>query len=206
MPDFHEELERRIEQFRHYLALMPPRRAKLTKGNCYIIFEERRLDGDDNGAKHLAESKSLVYHSGIEVGGWDGSGNIDESGLIDLPDEGWRRDDSSHRFVQFSFNPRFFDMDIPNTTLFRAEAEIILQRRTGFFYVKDNPKFAYPAEDVARFDPVRKAYVHGDERIAAEDTAYVLFNVWKFPVDSRFFVTASSFHDGKRWEQGWPIE
>lgn len=205
MLTFHQELERRTEQFRHYLKLMQERRATITKGNCFIIFEERH-DSDETDSPQLTEAKALVYQSSIEVGGWDNPAGLDESIVIDLPEEGWRADDSSARFIQFSFNPRYFDIDIPNTTLFRAEAEIILRRRSGFFYVKDNRQFEHPAENVERFNPLRKVYVLGDERSAAEDMAYVFFNVWKFPVDWRFYIKAATFHGKRTWEKEVPIE
>ena len=207
MPTFHEELERRTEQFRHYLDLMPQRQAELTEGNSFIIFEERYRDAP--GSKHLTDSKALVYEAALEEGGWDdglGTSVVDETISIDLPDEGWRGDESQSRFVQFSFNTRYFDMDIPNTTLYRAEAEIILRRRAGFFYVTECRQFEHPAEKVGTFNPLRKVYVHGDERSAAEDMAYVWFSVWKFPVDWRFYVTAAAFHDRVDWEKGVPIE
>ena len=208
MSNFHEELERRTEQFRHYLELMRQRRGTLTEGNCFLIFEER-LTTHDLETPQLTESKALVYQPGLEVTGWDegfGTLALDEAVVIDLPDEGWRDDDSQLRFIQFSFNPRYFDMDIPNTTLYRAEAEIILRRRAGFFYVTDRRQFEHPSERADKFNPLRKVYVHGDERSAAEDMAYVWFNVWKFPVDWRFFVTAAAFHERTKWERGLPIE
>jgi hypothetical protein len=97
-------------------------------------------------------------------------------------------------------------MDIPNTTLYRAEAEIILRRRLGFFYVTERRQFEHPAEKADQFHPLRKVYVYGDDRAAAEDMAYVFFNVWKFPVDWRFYVTAAAFHENSDWEAGFPIE
>ena len=123
-----------------------------------------------------------------------------------VPREGWRADDSSSRFVQFSFNPKWFDIDLPNTTLYRAEAEEILRCRLGFFYVTDRPQFEHPAEKAAEFEPVRRIYLYGDERTAAEDMAFVWFQVWKFPVDWRFFVTAAAFYEGTEWEKDWPLD
>jgi len=35
--------------------------------------------------------------------------------------------------------------------------------------------------------------------------AFIFFQVWNFPVDSRFFVTACAFSGKKDWEQGFPI-
>lgn len=205
MREFHEVLERRTEQFRHYLELMRQRRSELTKGNCFIIFEERP-GKDDPGSQDLSESKALVYRPSLAVAGWDNTPGFAETVMIDLPDQGWRGDDSAARFVQFSFNPRYFDVDIPNTTLYRTEAELILQRRSGFFYVTERRQFEHPAEKADQFNPLRKIYVHGDERSAAEDMSYVLFNVWKFPVDWRFYVTAAAFVEKPNWEKGFPIE
>jgi hypothetical protein len=208
MPTFHEELERRIEQFRQFLELMRQRRAQISKGNCFTIFQERR-DGDTSGDEQLAESKALVRAATLEAVAWDeglGATGLDETVAIDLPNEGWRGDDSQLRFVQFSFNPRYFDLDMPNTTLYRAEAEIILRRRPGFFYVTERRQFEHPAERADRFNPLRKVYVPGDERSAAEDMAFIWFHVWKFPVDWRFFVTAAAFHERTNWEKGFPIE
>ena len=54
--------------------------------------------------------------------------------LAGLPTEGWRGDDSQSRFVQFSFEKKFFCLDMPLQTLYRAEAEEIL-RAPVFFRV-----------------------------------------------------------------------
>ena len=206
MSDFHEELERRIEQFRRYLELMRQRRTGLTERNCYIIFEDR-LDTDDPNARKLTESKALVYQTTLEVACWDSTSTLDETIAIDLPDEGWRGDESQLRFIQFKFNEKTIDMDIPNTTLYRAEADIILRRRLGFFYLKDSQIEHRDKPDVVeRFNPLRKLFIFGDERSAAEDMAYVWFNVWKFPVDWRFYMTAAAFQEKTNWEKGFPIE
>jgi hypothetical protein len=55
---------------------------------------------------------------------------------IDLPEEGWRGDPASRRFIQFAFCAKYFEIDIPNTTLYRAEAQEILRYRSGFFYLR----------------------------------------------------------------------
>lgn len=57
-----------------------------------------------------------------------------------------------------------------------------------------------------KFNPLRKVYAYGDERSAAEDMAYVWFNVRKFPVDWRFYVTAGAFDEKSNWEKGFPID
>ena len=208
MSTFHEELERRTEQFEHYLELMRQRRAvRWTRDAAFSSFQER-LDTDDPEVARNTESEALVYQPELEVAGWDdrcGTSGLDETVVIDLPDEGWRGDNSRARFIQFSFNPPYFDIDIPNTTLYRAEAEIILRRRSGFFYVKDRPQFEHPTGRAEEFVPLRKAYVYGDERSAPEDMAYVWFNVWHFPVDWRFFVKAAAFFEDTDWERGFRL-
>jgi len=208
MFDYQAAVDRRIEQFRHYLELMSQRRTGLTKGNCFIIFEEQPPQGYSE-REELIESKPLVLELAAKLPNWDGesgSSGMDETVVIDLPDAGWRGDDSQVRFIQFSFNPGYFDMDIPNTTLFRPEAEQILRRRVGFFYVKDRRQFEHPAEKVEIFNPLRKVYIYGDERSAAEDMAYIWFSVWKFPVDWRFYVKAAAFCEKTDWENEVPIE
>ncbi len=87
-------------------------------------------------------------------------------------------------------------MDLPNATLFKPEAERILRERSGFFWLCDLPQFTLYEEDVEGHDPFRKIYLYADERPAAEDTAYILFDLWKFPMDWRLYVTASAFGDG----------
>ena len=149
----------------------------------------------------MIESKALA-----EVGGSKGQADDEFDDADALPDEQWRDGESNCRFIQFSFNPRFFDLDLPNTTLFSAEAELILRRRSGFFFVTNHREFEHPAENADHFNPLRKVFVYGDERSAAEEMAFVLFDIWRFPVDWRFFVTAAAFHDKTYWERGLPIE
>lgn len=207
MSDYHTELQRRIGQFAHYLKLMRHRAHEEACGNCFIIFEERPPDGS-SGGDELAEKRKLVLER-VSPGfadSWSG-GALDESVVIDLPDEGWREDDSQNRYIQFSFERNWFCMDMPLETLYRPEAENILRSRQGFFYLRDRPQFTlYGEDDVDRHDPFRKVYVYGDEDSAGEDMAYIFFQVWKFPVDSRFYVTAAAFGGKYRWEQGYPIE
>jgi len=131
----------------------------------------------------------------------------DATFFMELPDDGWRDDDSQSRFIQFSFERDWFCMDMPLQTLYRAEAEQILRSRQGFFYLRDRPQFTLNEEDVEGYDPFRKVYVYGDEDSAAEDMAFIFFQVWRFPVDWQFFVKAAAFGDKKaEWENGTPIE
>ena len=209
MFDYRAELDRRIAQFSRYLKLMQERRRGIGSEDCFIIFDDRP---DPNGpaADHLRESEDLVRESVLEGVVWDGgtgSASPDEAVVVDLPAEGWRGDDSQLRFIQFIFNERSFDLDIPNTTLYRAEAEIILRRRLGFFHAVERLDLEHPSnrEITKRFSPLRKMYVNDDESSAAEDMAFIWFSVWKFPVNWTFFVTASAFHTGPRFERARPL-
>ncbi len=209
MSEYRAELDRRIAQFKHYLELMQQRRRGMGSEDCFIIFDDRE-DPDGPAADQLRESETLVRESVLEGVVWDrgtGSASLDEAIVVDLPEKGWRGDDSQLRFIQFRFNERSFDLDIPNTTLYRAEAEVILRQRLGFFHAVERLDLEHPANrDITkRFNPLRKMYVNRDESSAAEDMAFVWFSVWRFPVNWTFFVTAASFHAGHRFEQGRPL-
>ena len=139
MFDYRAEVERRIEQFAHYLKPMHDRAHEEAHGPCFIIFEERR-PGGGSGNEELSEEKKLALElvgQAFTDAGIGGAGTLDESVLIDLPDEGWRQDDSQNRFIQFSFERDWFCTDMPLDTLYRPEAEEILRNRQGFFYLRD---------------------------------------------------------------------
>ena len=130
----------------------------------------------------------------------------DQTIFIDLPDDGWRADNSQSRYVQFSFEKNWFCLDMPLETLFRPEALQILRDRMGFFYLRDRTEFTLYDEDVEGHEPFRKVYIYGDERSAADDMAHIFFTVWKFPVDSRLYVKSAAFSGKHEWEKGYPIE
>ena len=208
MNEYREIRDRRIGQFASYLRLMHRRQQDIASGASFIIFSERGTDrGPDTSV--LDRSRAAVVPIGVSLhGGLDHADPFDVSvgGPPGQPPEDGYVPDKSHRFIQFSFNPRYFDIDLPNTTLYQAEAAEILACRPGFFYVKDRRQFEHPAEDVPEFDPVRRVYVYDDDRTAAEDIAFIWFEVWKFPVDWRFFVTAAAFHEDTEWESDWPLD
>lgn len=208
MFDYRDEFQRRIAQFASYLESMNHRSHEIAHCPCFMIFEE--FQGDGSTGEELAEKRQLaleaVRSAFLQVGG-SGISDPDNDGPFDLPDEGWRGDDSANRFIQFSFEEKRFCIDMPIETLFRPEAAEILRHRTGFFYLADRKEFTLYGEDVEGHDPFRKIYLYGDERSAAEDMAFVFFQVWKFPVDSRLYVSSAAFGDNKHeWEQGVPIE
>ena len=59
--------------------------------------------------------------------------------------------------------------------------------------------------DLVQYDPVGKKYIYGDEREAAEDAAYIFYNVWGLAPETELLVTASAF-GGLAWEKGAPLE
>lgn len=174
--------------------------------HSFIIFDENPLDGPGRSDEREEYRVIVLEPAQAVFGDIVIDDALDGLSLSAQSDSSWRQDDSQHRFVQFSFNLRYFDIDLPDTTLYQAEAEEILQSRRGFFYVKDRPCFEHPGEDVASFNPLRKVYIYGDEREAAEDMAFVWFHVWKFPVDWRFYITAAAFHAKTNWERGFPLD
>lgn len=209
MFDYRQELQRRIAQFAGYLKKMYHRAHEEVHGPCFIIFSERPPHG---GTDDPALSESVKPTLELVVSAFDDAGissitTTEDFRELNLPDEGWREDNSQDRFVQFSIERNWFCMDLPLQTLFRIEAEKVLRFRKGFFYVRDRPEFTLKGEDVDGYDPFRKVYIYGDEDSAAEDMAFILFQVWRFPVDWRFFVKAAAFGDKKSdWENGTPVE
>jgi len=178
-------------------------------GSCFIIFEEQPPHGA-SGHERLSEAAIPALEL-VQAGFDDAEGDIisltNDSLVINLPDDGWREDDSQKRFIQFSFERNWFCLDMPLQTLHRHEAELILRLRHGFFYLRDRPEFALKGEDVDGYDPFRKIYLYGDKTSAAEDMAFIFLQVWKFPVDWRLYVKAAAFGDKQtNWEWGEPIE
>jgi hypothetical protein len=203
MFDYQAELRRRIEQFRGFLAVMNRRAHEIARGPYFMIFEEKGADAPQ--AAELAppgEPMGQLLQTFTELGLLT---KEDVAVRSDLPEEGWREDLSANRFVQFSFEKDCFHLDMPLDTLTREEAEQILSRRRGFFYLRERPQFTLHGEDVEGHEPFRKVYVYGDEGSAAEDMAFIFFQVWKFPPDSVLYVTAAAFSGKHDWEDHQPI-
>ncbi len=162
MADYRAGLQRRIAQFAHYLKLMHDRAHEEAHGSSYIIFEERRPESSPED-EELCEEKQLalsLVSQAFADAGLAGAGSLDESLVIDLPDEGWRQDDSQNRFIQFSFERIWFCMDMPVATLYRPEAEQILRSRLGFFYLRDRPQFTLYQEDVEGHDGEKHDWIN----------------------------------------------
>jgi hypothetical protein len=106
------------------------------------------------------------------------------------------------KMVQFCFREKWFAIDVPNTYLCPEEAEKILRKRRGFYREAANPETGVTknVNDLVQFDPIGRKYIFGDEREAAEDAAYVFYDVWGLEPDAELLVTASSF-EGPSWEK-----
>ena len=187
MFDYGEEFRRRVEQFAMYLKKMYTRSHDEVGGNCFMIFDEDSSDNPSasNALSAVATPELELVEAAFDDASFSSNSLNDETITMELPDEGWKEDDSQHRFIQFSFNENWFCMDMPLTALYRIEAEKILESRNGFFYVRDRPQFELNGDDVDQFEPFRKIYVYGDEESAAEDMAFIVSKMGLKPSPSR---------------------
>jgi hypothetical protein len=99
-----------------------------------------------------------------------------------------------------------FYMDLPNNTLFPAEAQRLFRQRSGFFYVHERRWWFMSLERwqklVRDFDPVQKEYLNADTRSAAEDMAFVFYTLWRFPLDFPLYFRRFQFTGGGEIEEG----
>jgi len=106
--------------------------------------------------------------------------------------------DSKTRIVQFAFMESGFYLDLPDTTLTPDEAKRVESERPGFGFALTNPQKRLGER---RFDPVQRKYKYADQRAAAEDAAYVFFDLWQASLDAWIKVKASAFEVSRRWER-----
>lgn len=113
----------------------------------------------------------------------------------------------SPRMVQFCLEEKWFAIDLPSTNLYPEEAERILKERRGFYREAERPDAGVTSNvnDLVQLDPIGKKYIYGDEREAAEDAAYLFYEVWGLPLDAKLLVTASAF-EGQDWEKDVVLE
>lgn len=198
--DFASEKKRRIEQFARALQPMSHRAAKVVKDCCFLRIEERLSDASAKPA--LQESKQLERAPALAISDSMDSSYESSHPENDFPYEGWRQDHRTKRYVQFVFLAKHFEIDLPRPTLWPTEAQQLLKYRIGFFFLGERPT-AESASVIKRFHPLRKAYVHGDHHSAAEDIAYIFFDLWRFPVDSTLYLSSWSIKTS--WDSGRPI-
>jgi hypothetical protein len=164
----------RIVQFTDYLKRMYTRTADEAKTPCFLIFARQTKAPSAEQTPRKGRSRSSK-----------GAASPGDS-----------------RFVQFYFCKDWFAMEIPNTTIVPREAERLLRDREGFYREAEKPDAdVNGVVDVVEFDPVGKRYSYGQEQEAAEDAAWVFFDLWRLDPGERFSVSASSFESDHRWEQ-----
>ena len=200
MTTYSDDKRRRIEQFAEHLRLMGLRRKIVGNDDCYIVFDESAPGGVD--APHVKESAAVK----VECLANGGPESDEDDANPSSPD--WSPE-KPFRYVQFAFGQDSFYVDLSLGTLLPHEAEAILQQRGGFYWAKDRQDLIWVRKnwkDVVKWNPLQKVYLYRDELSAAEDLAFIIFNVWKFSVDWPWFVTAASFHSGQSFEYGKRIE
>jgi hypothetical protein len=209
---YHAQRQWQVEQFERWLKLMYHRAHVEHHGSCFIVFDERGdRDADDPSVTAVEAAIMAILDEAVRAN--VGPGSELARNLASIPTVTQRQDPHEEsRFVQFSFEKDFFCVDLPEFTLTPHEAQIIERDRSGFFYLDDRPQWTLHKEDVEGHDPLRKIYIYGDERSAAEDMAYIFFDLWKFPTDWQFYVHSSSFpnvrdnREGKPWEKWVPLQ
>jgi len=109
--------------------------------------------------------------------------------------------------VQLYFKKKWFAIDVPNTNIRPADATKVVRERRGFYREAEHPEMDVTTDvsDLVTFDPIGKKYIYGDEREAAEDVAYLFYDVWGLRPGAELLVAASSF-DGPSWERDVPLE
>jgi hypothetical protein len=118
-----------------------------------------------------------------------------------MPSELQMRLGGESRLVQFAFMEDSFYLDLPDTTLTPEEAKALVTR-PGFYYALAESQKRLGER---QFDPVQRRYSYSQLRIAAEDTSYIFFSLWKVPLDEYLEVTAASFESDCRWEQDFSM-
>jgi len=107
---------------------------------------------------------------------------------------------AQERFVQFAFQADHFYLDLPDSTLTHAEANRAVAERPGFQFVLEDGSRT-PADYERTFDPIQRTYSYDQLRDAAEDTAYLFFDLWAVPLDAWIKVAAETFEGSKQWER-----
>lgn len=109
---------------------------------------------------------------------------------------------SKTRIVQFAFMQSGFYLDLPDTTLTPEEAKRAVAERPGFGFALHNPQKRLGER---QYDPLQRQYGYAEQRTAAEDAAYVFFDLWQTALDAWIKVRASAFEVSRRWERGFSM-
>jgi hypothetical protein len=196
MSSYVDEKQRRIEQFTQYLRLMRLRNQQVAKGDSFCIFDDTAPEDADSD--QLKESVAVTADCLANGDSTASSGEVESGRSGGSPDE-------SPRYIQFAFMRDCFYLDLSNNTVYPNEVEQIFQYRQGFFYARNRTDLKWVRANwdaIVKWDSLQKVYLYRDEESAAEDMAFIIYQVWKFPVDWPWYVTASAFHTGQRFDWG----
>lgn len=198
MLDYQEERSRRVAQFAYYFRIMAGGSCQ-AGDDCFLVFSE---------LPYSIKPGSPRFSGAKPIGTLMGDGTARDFGLLPKsPTDVSSRDSqddsqSGGKFVQFSFQKNVFAVDLPNTTICPSEVHRLFRDRSGFMREADlKGRFLSCRRHVEHFDPVCKAYIYGDTQEAAEDVAFIFFDLWRFPIDSVLFAKASVFDGPCCWEQ-----
>ncbi len=202
MFDYAAEKQRRIQQFAHVFEPMHHRTVNVVMDCCFLRIEERENPWSSKRSLEASRVNEKVLSNAV-IDTLEGSFETTPD-IEGWSDNGWREDDQSCRYVQCVFLEKHFEIDLPRPTLWPMEAKQLLQRRNGFFFLGERGGAETQASVIERFHPLRKAYVHGDHYSVAEDVAYIFFDLWRFPIDTRLFL--STWGGRNQWDSGRPLD
>jgi hypothetical protein len=194
MFDYAAERERRARRFeRHLERVIQFRRMERTT-DCALVFSTNNpAIRDEAASRRLTRQRSRSVASASPA----------SAAFQDEPAVEGR---SMERFVQFAFMKQTFYLDLPRTTLQAAEADSLLLRRHGYFRVRDRrwwfQTFAEWSEVVRQWNPVEKEYLNKDARSAADELAFLFYDLWRIPFETRLYWQAFAFRRRKvrDWE------
>jgi len=105
---------------------------------------------------------------------------------------------ATHLVVQFAFMGDGFYLDLPDTTLTPEQARRAVAERPSFDFALNKEQKRLGER---QFDPVQRSYRYHEKRVAAEDAAYVFFDLLQTPLDAWITVNAASFDGSRHWER-----
>ena len=203
MPTYLDEKRRRIGQFAEYLRLMGLRAHKVVKDSCF-----HHLRRSASRRCRVTQAQGIGGDQGRFPGRWWlGIGRV---GRCRGVAEAWQtRENVVPAISNLPSCGTAFTWNCPTTrsfprrpSRFSAAAWDSTGRRTGLTFVGSGPT----GRTCVKWEPLQKVYLYRDEESAAEDMAFILFQIWHFPVDSPLYVKAASFHTKHRFEHGKRID
>lgn len=184
---------RRMRQFTRRLKAMWGRAHQGVGQRLHLILSTHRHPRASFEA--CAEKLAKVHLDGESEKGinqqWIEEFNLAWGGIANKADKWiWKRLVARMRYVQFDFdNNPWFSMCIPKASLSEADSQRILRERKDYFYLRHLFKSKSAKKQLKHWDPLSKYYKCGELHIATQDLAYLLFKVWRFDANWRFYLT-----------------